>query len=246
MEIWFTIIRRTPEGCLTAQRSIAYPSSVPSCPWSAAPCFNCQRCAPHAPKATPSRLDFLLVSLSTSHISHCLPDVTPNHLNVGFSSHAPRAPCLSAVRYGDRTWPRRKLNRTDPTLNMGLFSRKSTKNETPETPSSVAPGHNVAYRSPRNMVPKITLPPAPDPAENPAAYLRSIYAVSLARRRALHGAAPMDVTRDVLTMKQVRQRANIVLEKAKKNQLKHFDVDLEKVCFHDVFPSLSQADTISV
>jgi hypothetical protein len=72
---------------------------------------------------------------------------------------------------------------------MGLFSRKSTKNE---TPSSVILGRNVAYQSPRKMVPKIALPPAPDPAEDPAAYLRSIYAVSLARRRTWHGATPMD------------------------------------------------------
>lgn len=52
------------------------------------------------------------------------------------------------------------------------------------------------------MVPKIALPKAPDPTKDPAAYLRSIYAV--------------------------RQRTKLVLERAKKNELKHFDVDLEK------------------
>ena len=47
---------------------------------------------------------------------------------------------------------------------------------------------------------------APDPALDPAAYLRSIYAV--------------------------RDRSRLVLDKAKKNQLKHFTVDMSK--FTDV------------
>ncbi|CAK4017416.1 Hypothetical predicted protein [Lecanosticta acicola] len=46
----------------------------------------------------------------------------------------------------------------------------------------------------------VPLPRAPDPNAEPAAYLRSIYAV--------------------------RERSKLVLEKAKKNQLRHFDVDL--------------------
>ena len=46
------------------------------------------------------------------------------------------------------------------------------------------------------------LPRAPDPALDPAAYLRSIYSV--------------------------RERSKLVLEKAKKNQLKHFTVDMSK------------------
>ena len=50
------------------------------------------------------------------------------------------------------------------------------------------------------------LPKAPDPTLDPAGYLRSIYAV--------------------------RERSKLVLEKAKKNQLKHFTVDMSK--FHDV------------
>lgn len=51
-------------------------------------------------------------------------------------------------------------------------------------------------------MPEITLPKAPDPALDPVAYLRSIYAV--------------------------RERSRIVYEKAKKNQLKHFNVDMNK------------------
>ena len=48
----------------------------------------------------------------------------------------------------------------------------------------------------------ITIPPAPDPAQKPAAYLRSIYAV--------------------------RERSVLVHKKAHSNQLNHFDVDLDK------------------
>lgn len=46
------------------------------------------------------------------------------------------------------------------------------------------------------------LPKAPDPALDPAGYLRSIHAV--------------------------RERSRLVLEKAKQNQLKHFTVDMSK------------------
>lgn len=48
----------------------------------------------------------------------------------------------------------------------------------------------------------ITLPPPPDPAQDPAAYLRSIHAV--------------------------RERSRIVHEIAKRNALTHFDVDPTK------------------
>lgn len=52
------------------------------------------------------------------------------------------------------------------------------------------------------MIPDVPLPKAPDPALDPAGYLRSIYAV--------------------------RERSKLVLEKAKANQLKHFTVDMSK------------------
>lgn len=54
-------------------------------------------------------------------------------------------------------------------------------------------------------MPDIPLPKAPDPNIDPAAYLRSIYAV--------------------------RERSKLVLEKATRNQLRHFHVDMSK--FHD-------------
>lgn len=50
--------------------------------------------------------------------------------------------------------------------------------------------------------PSITLPRAPDPLLNPAAYLRSIHAV--------------------------RERSKFILTKAKRNQLNHFNVDMTK------------------
>ena len=46
------------------------------------------------------------------------------------------------------------------------------------------------------------MPKPPDPNEDPAGYLRSIYAV--------------------------RERSRLVLELAKKNQLQHFNVDMSK------------------
>lgn len=51
-------------------------------------------------------------------------------------------------------------------------------------------------------IPDVAIPKAPDPSVNPAAYLRSIHAV--------------------------RERSRLVLEKAKRNQLKHFTVDMGK------------------
>lgn len=51
-------------------------------------------------------------------------------------------------------------------------------------------------------IPEIDIPKAPDPESKPAQYLRSIYAV--------------------------RERSRIVLDKAKTNQLNHFDVDIDK------------------
>ena len=53
------------------------------------------------------------------------------------------------------------------------------------------------------IMPDIPLPKAPDPNVDPAAYLRSIYAV--------------------------RQRSRLVMEKAKRNQLRHFNVDMSRL-----------------
>ncbi|KAF2685307.1 DUF1688-domain-containing protein [Lentithecium fluviatile CBS 122367] len=93
---------------------------------------------------------------------------------------------------------------------MGIFSRKSSKPVI--SPNGSQPNmSNGSLRSPAPSTatgktpmsfPDVSLPKAPDPALDPAGYLRSIYAV--------------------------RERTKLVLEKAKKNQLKHFTVDMSK------------------
>jgi hypothetical protein len=96
---------------------------------------------------------------------------------------------------------------------MRLFGRKGSKPIV--SPNGSQPNSsNGSLRSPGptpngsrpTSFPDVPLPKAPDPALDPAGYLRSIYAV--------------------------RERSKLVLEKAKKNQLKHFTVDMTK--FHDV------------
>lgn len=96
---------------------------------------------------------------------------------------------------------------------MRLFGRKSSK--TAVSPNGSQPNSsNGSLRSPGptpngsrpTSFPDVPLPKAPDPTLDPAGYLRSIYAV--------------------------RERSKLVLEKAKKNQLKHFTVDMSK--FGDV------------
>ena len=109
---------------------------------------------------------------------------------------------------------------------MGLFSRKKTSGSTtsggsrknsssladigsmssqsslksPVTPHT--PGFSKMTMNIPPTIPKTTLPKAPDPHVDPAGYLRSIGAV--------------------------RERSLPVLEKAKANQLNHFDVDMSK------------------
>ena len=52
------------------------------------------------------------------------------------------------------------------------------------------------------QIPDVPIPEPPDPWQDPVAYLRSIHAV--------------------------RERSRLVLEKAKRNQLRHFEVDMSK------------------
>jgi hypothetical protein len=68
------------------------------------------------------------------------------------------------------------------------------------SPSTTKPPNGSAFASP--SLHDITLPGPPDPKLDPAAYLRSIYAV--------------------------RERTRYVLSQAKRNKLSHFDVDLSK------------------
>lgn len=102
---------------------------------------------------------------------------------------------------------------------MGLFSRKGSKpavdapgasdsnsiqsNGSLKSPTTPAFSNGAAMVSkPVTPMPDIPLPKAPDPALDPAGYLRSIHSV--------------------------RQRTKLVLDRAKKNQLKHFNVDMGK------------------
>jgi len=102
---------------------------------------------------------------------------------------------------------------------MGLFKRKTTKpegdkvtNNYSKPPTLNGNGHlktpnrttttTAAVMDSIPAIPDVPLPKAPDPTAHPAAYLRSIYAV--------------------------RQRSKLVFEKAKKNQLKHFTIDMTK------------------
>lgn len=98
---------------------------------------------------------------------------------------------------------------------MGLFKRnsKNSVSDKDEQESFVsvnsARTSNTSLRSPGYKgsglpasIPELPISKPPDPALDPAAYLRSIHAV--------------------------RERASIVLDKAKRNQLNHFDVDISK------------------
>lgn len=100
---------------------------------------------------------------------------------------------------------------------MGIFKRKDSKNsvqsDRDEQDSFVsvnsARTSNTSLRSPGYKgsglpasIPELSIAKPPDPALDPAAYLRSIHSV--------------------------RERTSLVLDKAKRNQLNHFDVDLDK------------------
>lgn len=98
---------------------------------------------------------------------------------------------------------------------MGLFNRKSTgriKTNNEGDSSSLANRGSLKSPPPNSStngfplhspsMADITLPGPPDPALDPAAYLRSIYAV--------------------------RQRSRYIVVNAKRNQLSHFDVDFSK------------------
>lgn len=86
---------------------------------------------------------------------------------------------------------------------MGLFHRKSSRPTVVNGNGHYKPGTNGSL-FPSNPIPAVdvALPKAPDPAIDPAAYLRSIYAV--------------------------RERTKLVFEKAQENQLRHFTVDMSK------------------
>jgi hypothetical protein len=95
---------------------------------------------------------------------------------------------------------------------MRLFSRNKGKpavspggsqpNMSNGSLKSPVPSSSNGSKAPTVSFPDVPLPKAPDPTLDPAGYLRSIHAV--------------------------RERTRLVHEKAKKNQLKHFTVDMSK------------------
>lgn len=93
---------------------------------------------------------------------------------------------------------------------MGLFSRKpkgdpsnNTSTATYRKPFAMMRTNSTTESPSQNSsMPDVPLPRAPDPNVDPAGYLRSIYAV--------------------------RERSRLVLDKGKRNQLRHFNVDMSK------------------
>lgn len=103
-----------------------------------------------------------------------------------------------------------------PVFTMGLFKRKDSKHsihsdkDDPDSYSTHSRTSTASLKSPKIMssntlpapIPEVPISQPPDPSLDPAAYLRSIHAV--------------------------RERSRIVLQKARRNQLNHFDVDMSK------------------
>jgi hypothetical protein len=89
-----------------------------------------------------------------------------------------------------------------PTSNFG----RGGLNRTSAGTNSTGPGTPLTPFSPAHSMAKIDLPRPPDPQLDPAGYLRSLNAV--------------------------RERCSIITDKALKNDLRHFDVDMGK--FDDV------------
>lgn len=76
------------------------------------------------------------------------------------------------------------------------------KTSSPVRESRLSSRSSTPPKTPVQAVPDIKVPGAPDPHTQPAEYLRSIHAV--------------------------RQRSRLVLQKAKQNELNHFEVDASK------------------
>lgn len=153
----------------------------------------------------------------------------PDHIDLRQSVHNQRLILTSQSRSIALLWPPWRVLSKDQEppahsfLSMGLFKRTKSSdtrasihsnaqspldgsNErrptTTKSPQPTQPNGASGLPKPPSL-PNIALPPAPNPDTDPAAYLRSIYAV--------------------------RQQTQKVLAKAKKNELKHFKVDMTKL-----------------
>ena len=109
------------------------------------------------------------------------------------------------------------LKSPDPTS----YTNRTILNRTSAGTSSTGPGTPLTPFSPAHTMaslPRIDLPRAPDPQLDPAGYLRSL--------------------------SSVRERAQIVTDKALRNELRHFDVDVSK--FGDVVSFVSNIIKVSL
>ncbi|KAI9707587.1 MAG: hypothetical protein M1836_000548 [Candelina mexicana] len=96
-----------------------------------------------------------------------------------------------------------RKNSSKPSVNGDTVSIDSGRSRVSEKPTVTNGGRTpAASTAKRATIPEVSIPRPPDPMLDPAAYLRSIYAV--------------------------RERSIFVLQKAKCNQLAHFVVDMEK------------------
>ena len=99
-------------------------------------------------------------------------------------------------------------HKTKHTTHMADTDNASNGNGVMKSPSTFSSTFSNASPAANASIPDIPLPRAPDPNVNPAAYLRSIYAV--------------------------RERSKIIMALARKNQLRHFNVDMSR------FPETAQ------
>lgn len=93
--------------------------------------------------------------------------------------------------------------RSKPSINDSQSSITSISSslKSPTYPGMTSTSFSPTASAPVH-IPKVPLPRTPDPRVDPAAYLRSIGAV--------------------------RERCHLILEKAKRNELNHFNVDMSK------------------
>ena len=102
----------------------------------------------------------------------------------------------------------------------GLISTRMMNRTSAGTTSTAGPGTPLTPFSPglNPTMPKIDIPRPPDPQLDPVGYLRSLHAV--------------------------RERSKIVTDKALRNELRHFDVDMNK--FDDVVSFVANIIKVSL
>ena len=129
---------------------------------------------------------------------------------MGLFSRKAKAPKLATDKQLNSAKSNASLNSHTSSLKSPLGNPRAMNRASGGT-ASTGPATPLTPFSPVH-IPKVDLPKPPDPALDPAGYLRSLGAV--------------------------RDRSKIVADKALRNELRHFDVDMEK--FSDVVTFVSQ------